>query len=107
MPLHLRLKTRIYGTIVSLTLKQSSGSYFGCSTKGHVHFMKKVQRLNEDYREFIALLNSHRVKFLIVGGISFGFHAQPRYTKDLDVWISRDGRTAVKMVSVVEAFGFE
>lgn len=35
----------------------------------------------------LALLERHRVKYLIVGGLAFIFHAKPRYTKDLDLWL--------------------
>lgn len=45
----------------------------------------------------LALLERHRVRYLIVGGLAFVFHAKPRYTKDLDLWLDPDpeniGRT--------------
>jgi Nucleotidyltransferase of unknown function (DUF6036) len=37
-----------------------------------------------DFEEFIACLNAHRVRYLIVGGYAVGFHARPRATKDVD-----------------------
>jgi hypothetical protein len=40
-----------------------------------------------DFEEFIALLNAHRVRYLIVGAYAVGFHAQPRATKDIDILI--------------------
>lgn len=40
-----------------------------------------------DFEEFIALLNEHRVRYLIVGGYAVGFHARPRATKDIDILI--------------------
>lgn len=43
--------------------------------------------LNKDFREFIALLNSNNVKYLILGGYAIAFHGHPRYTKDLDIWL--------------------
>jgi hypothetical protein len=42
-----------------------------------------------DFEEFIASLNAHRVRYLIVGGYAVGFHARPRATKDLDVLLDR------------------
>jgi hypothetical protein len=41
--------------------------------------------LNNDWKEFIALLNSHGVEYLIVGAHSLAFQARPRYTGDLDI----------------------
>jgi predicted nucleotidyltransferase len=39
----------------------------------------------QDYEEFIAALNGHGVKYLIVGTHAVAFHARPRATKDLDI----------------------
>jgi hypothetical protein len=43
--------------------------------------------LSKDFKEFIELLNEHKVRYLVVGGYAVAFHGHPRYTKDLDVWI--------------------
>lgn len=32
-------------------------------------------------------LERHSVHYLIVGGLAFIYHAKPRFTKDLDLWI--------------------
>jgi hypothetical protein len=39
-------------------------------------------KLHRDLREFIELLKSHAVEYLVIGGWAFGFHATPRYTGD-------------------------
>lgn len=62
--------------------------------------------LNKDFREFIQLLNDHRVHYLIVGGYAVAFHGHPRYTKDIDIWIWLDQGNADKILRVLEAFGF-
>ena len=46
--------------------------------------------LNRDFREFLTLLNLNNVQYLVVGGYAVAFHGYPRYTKDLDLWISTD-----------------
>ena len=43
--------------------------------------------INKDFKEFIELLNSNNVKYLIVGGYALAFHGYPRYTKDIDIWV--------------------
>lgn len=43
--------------------------------------------LNKDFKEFIALLNEHKVQYIIVGGYALAFHGYPRFTKDIDLWI--------------------
>ena len=42
--------------------------------------------LNKDFREFIKLLNAHKVKYLIVGGYAVTIHGYPRYTNDIRIW---------------------
>jgi len=37
------------------------------------------------YRDFIALLNKHAVKYILVGGYAVNFYGYSRFTGDLDV----------------------
>ena len=61
---------------------------------------------NKDFREFVALLNSSGVKFLIVGGHAVAFHGHPRFTGDLDVWVATDPKNAVRVEQALKKFGF-
>ncbi len=61
---------------------------------------------NKDFREFIALLNSNGVKYLIVGGHAVTFHGNPRFTADLDVWVATDPENAARVEQTVRGFGF-
>jgi hypothetical protein len=40
-----------------------------------------------DFADLLACLARHDVKYLIVGGLAFIYHAKPRFTKDLDIWV--------------------
>jgi len=62
--------------------------------------------LNPDFRECIALLNAHDVRYLVVGGYAVGMHGHPRYTKDLDIWIDRSPENAERVLDALDAFGF-
>lgn len=62
--------------------------------------------LNNDFKEFIQLLNVHSVRYLVVGGYAVAFHGHPRYTKDIDIWILLDKTNAKKMLDVLNVFGF-
>jgi hypothetical protein len=64
-------------------------------------------RLPIDFKEFLQLLNTHEVEYLLVGGYAVGYHGYPRATVDLDIWVSRKPRNAEKLVSVLKAFGFD
>ena len=41
----------------------------------------------EDLKELLRAFNDQAVKFLVVGGYAFGVHAEPRATKDLDIFV--------------------
>jgi hypothetical protein len=41
----------------------------------------------KDFEDILALLGKHKVRYLIIGGLAFIYHAKPRYTKDMDLWI--------------------
>jgi hypothetical protein len=46
---------------------------------------------SREYEEFVASLNAAEARYLIVGAHALAFHARPRATKDLDVWIDPGG----------------
>lgn len=68
--------------------------------------MKKKFKLEVDFIDFLRLCNEHQVKYIVVGGYAVSIHGYPRYTKDLDVCIESTGDNAMKMVTVIDAFGF-
>jgi predicted nucleotidyltransferase len=60
--------------------------------------------ISQHFKDFLDLLNKHKVEYLIVGGYAVGFHGHPRYTGDLDIWIKISNENAEKMVLVVNEF---
>jgi Nucleotidyl transferase of unknown function (DUF2204) len=62
--------------------------------------------LSRDSREFIELLNSRGVDYLIVGAHSLAFHGRPRYTGDLDILIRPTIDNAARLLAVLNGFGF-
>ncbi|MBI2432973.1 MAG: hypothetical protein HYV26_08885 [Candidatus Hydrogenedentes bacterium] len=63
-------------------------------------------RLAPDFKEFLRLLNSNDIAYLLIGGYAVGIHGYPRSTLDLDVWVSRTAENARRLVSVLTEFGF-
>jgi hypothetical protein len=61
---------------------------------------------NKDFREFVELLNSNGVRFLIVGGHAVALHGYPRFTGDLDVWVATDPENAERVTKALSDFGF-
>jgi hypothetical protein len=62
--------------------------------------------LNQDFREFLQLLNANQVRYLVVGGYAVALHGYPRYTKDIDVWIEMTPQNADRIIQALEQFGF-
>lgn len=55
--------------------------------------------------DLLAALDASEVRYLVVGGIAVGFHAEPRYTRDLDLLITVTGSEAVKLHACLKAYG--
>lgn len=65
-----------------------------------------MQKLPKDFREFIELLNSHEVRYLIVGGYAVAYHGYPRMTGDIDFFLAVSEENAAKLEAVLNDFGF-
>ena len=63
--------------------------------------------LPPDFKEFLRLLNTHGVEYLLIGGYAVGYHGYPRATNDMDIWIAIHPENAERMVTVLRAFGFD
>jgi hypothetical protein len=59
-----------------------------------------------DYDDLFGLLNSARVKYLVVGAYAVAYYAEPRNTGDVDVFVSSEPSNAKRLMKVVEKFGF-
>lgn len=46
--------------------------------------------ISPDFEELFKILNAYGIKYLLVGGHAVIFYSVPRFTKDIDVWISPD-----------------
>lgn len=61
--------------------------------------------MNSDFRELLQSFARHNVKYLIVGGYAVIHYSQPRYTKDLDLWIEPSAENARAVVRAFAEFG--
>ena len=59
---------------------------------------------SRDYEEFIAALNAHGVRYLIVGAHAVAYHAQPRATKDLDILFDPAPANARRVLEALRSF---
>jgi predicted nucleotidyltransferase len=63
--------------------------------------------LPSDFKEFLKLLNAHKVEYLLIGGYAVGYHGYPRATADMDIWIATNPANADRVVSALKEFGFD
>ncbi len=61
-------------------------------------------KLSKDQREFIALLNSRKIKYLLVGGHAVAFHGLPRYTEDIDFLIETSAENVALVIAAANEF---
>jgi len=59
----------------------------------------------QDFEDLLALLERHEVQYLIIGGLAFIYHAKPRYTKDMDLWIGPEPENVGRANRALAAFG--
>ncbi len=62
--------------------------------------------LPPDLSEFLKLLHSHAVEYLLVGGHAVGYYGHPRATNDMDIWVRPTAENAAKLVRVFIDFGY-
>jgi len=60
---------------------------------------------NPHYKELLQLLNQFEVEYLIVGRYAVMKYGEPRYTKDLDVWVSNSAQNSIRVVAALKQFG--
>ena len=65
-----------------------------------------MEKLNQDFTEFIAYLNEEKVEYLVIGGYAVGLHGFPRYTGDIDFFVAISDENAEKLLRVFDRFGF-
>jgi len=58
-------------------------------------------KLPGDLREFIALLNSHNVRYVVVGGYAVAYHGYPRATGDIDLFVEVSQENARKLIAEI------
>ena len=62
--------------------------------------------LEKDLREFIELLNTLNVRYIVVGAYAVSYHGYPRFTGDIDLFVELSPENAKRIVNVIERFGF-
>ena len=53
--------------------------------------------MNSDFKELLKIFGEEKVEYLIIGGYAVAKHAEPRYTKDLDIRINNSQENTEKV----------
>lgn len=61
----------------------------------------------KDFEELLKLFNKNKVRYCIVGAYAVAFHAEPRYTKDMDIFVEPDKDNAARILKSLKEFGFK
>lgn len=61
--------------------------------------------VNPDFRDLFAALNEAQAKYLVVGAYAVAFHAEPRFTRDLGVWVEASPANAPRVFRALRDFG--
>lgn len=59
----------------------------------------------QDFEDILALFDRFAVRYLIIGGLAFTYHAKPRYTKDIDLWVDSDPENVQRTNRALAEFG--
>ncbi len=62
-------------------------------------------QLSSDYKDLLKTFNKYRVKYIIVGAYAVIYYTEPRYTKDIDIWIKPDKENAIRVYNALKEFG--
>lgn len=61
--------------------------------------------MDENLKQLLVALNDQKAKYVIIGGYAVFVHAQPRMTKDLDVFIESSPSNALAVFNALASFG--
>ena len=61
--------------------------------------------VNPDFRDLFSALNGAEARYLIVGAYAVIHHTEPRYTKDVDLWVEPTAENAARVLTALAAFG--
>jgi hypothetical protein len=67
--------------------------------------LRERMLVNSDFKELLKTFNNYQVKYLVVGGYAVIKYAEPRYTKDIDLWINAEKDNATAVSQALRAFG--
>lgn len=61
--------------------------------------------MNSDFRDLLQQCAGDEVRYLVIGGYAVIHHSEPRFTRDLDIWLEPTEQNAVRAARALRKFG--
>lgn len=61
--------------------------------------------MNSDFKDLLRIFEETGVRYLIIGGYAIAEYVEPRYTKDLDIWVDNSHENAHLLINALREFG--
>ena len=61
--------------------------------------------MDQNFLDLLQCFEKFKVRYLIIGGYAVSFHAEPRYTKDIDFWVECSKANSKKIFQALDDFG--
>jgi predicted nucleotidyltransferase len=61
--------------------------------------------MNDDFKDLLGLFNEYQVEYLVIGGYAVVEYTEPRFTKDLDIWVKASEENAQRVYEALSRFG--
>jgi hypothetical protein len=66
--------------------------------------MSSEKFIKDDFKDFIELLNKHKVDYCITGAYAVSFYSDPRSTKDIDFYIAHTKNNSKRVAAAIKEF---
>lgn len=62
-------------------------------------------KISSDYEDLLRAFSAEGVEFLIAGAYAVIHHTEPRFTRDIDVWVRPSRENALRVLQALARFG--
>ena len=64
-------------------------------------------QIPQEFKEFLNILNSNKVDYILIGGYAINMYGYSRPTDDIDIWIKMENDNSKKIKQSLIDFGFD
>ena len=61
--------------------------------------------VNPDFKDLFSIFNEEEVEYLVAGAHAVIYFSEPRYTKDLDIWVNPTPGNSIRVWRALTRFG--